>query len=404
MLNSFSIFTMKHYDVIVVGAGPSGGYVAKQLSKSGLNVGLFEEHREVGRPIQCAGLVSHRVFEILGKKKAVVNEIYGAYVHSPSGNTLTISQDKPKAYVVDRSKFDCMLVSEAVDSGSHLQLGSKVTEVKRKDKGIQISLKRDGKSEKYSSDLIIGCDGVGSKVARSFGFPKPKEVLSGFGVECLIDGKFDFRYLDIFVGNNVAPGFFAWLIPTDSGARLGLCTAMDKKNTKSYFENLMNLPQVKNRLGNIKIQHYITGAIPMGPAKQIVKDNVMLIGDSACQVKPLSGGGIYLGLLAGEYAADVAKSALETENLSEKYLRQYPKSLQNDVGKELRRAYQLRKIYMELTDEHIEEGFKVLNNEKILSFIGKSGDIDYPSGLTKAVLKKAPSLMKFAGPVLKSLI
>jgi geranylgeranyl reductase family protein len=395
---------MKHHDVIVVGAGPSGGYLAKQLSKSGFDVGLFEEHREVGRPVQCAGLVSHRVFDILGDKKAVINEIYGASVHSPSGKILTLSQDKPKACVIDRSKFDRMLVAEAVDSGAHLQLGSKVTDAKRKDKGVRISVKKDGKTTEYSSDLIIGCDGVGSKVARSFDFPKPVEMLSGYGIECIIKGEMDSSYLDIFVGNKIAPGFFAWLIPTDSGARLGLCTARDKINTKSYFENLMNFSQVKKRLGKIKIQHYISGAIPLGPIKQIVKDNVMLVGDSACQLKPLSGGGIYLGLLAGGYAHDVAKSALESGDLSEKSLKRYPKSFQNDVGKELRRANQLRKIYMELSDEYIEEGFKILNNKKILSFIGKSGDIDYPSGLTKAVLKKAPSLMKFAGPVLKSLI
>jgi geranylgeranyl reductase family protein len=395
---------MKHYNVIVVGAGPSGGHVSTLLSKFGFEVGLFEEHREIGLPIQCAGLVSRRVFDILGEKKAVVNEIYGAKVHSPSGNTLFLSQDKPKACVIERSEFDSTLVSESVKSGTDLHIGSKVTDIKRKDKLIQIEVKQEGKRNQFSSDLIIGCDGVGSKVARFFGFPKPKEVLSGFGAECVTDSDLDCRYLDIFVGNKIAPGFFAWLIPTKSGARLGLCTARDKKNTKVYFDNLMNFNQVKKRLGKIKIQQYITGAIPMGPSKQIVKDNVMLVGDCACQVKPLSGGGIYLGLLAGGYAAEVAKIALESEDMSEKTLKKYPKLVQNDVGKELKRANQLRKIYMNLKDAHIEEGFKILNNEKILSFIGRSGDIDYPSGLTKAVLQKAPRLMKFAGPVLKSLI
>lgn len=395
---------MKYYDVIVVGAGPSGGYVSSLLSRQGFDVGLFEEHNEIGRPVQCAGLVSLRVFDIIDSKVGVINEISGAKVHSPSGKILTIHGEKPKACVIDRTLFDGALVEDAVNSGSRLYLGSKVKSAKRKDGKIHIEVKKAGKIKEFSSNLIIGCDGVGSVVARSFDFPKPKEVLVGFGAECILDKEIDKDYVDIFIGNKIAPGFFAWLIPTENGARVGLCTSWDKKNTRTYFENLLSQKEVKNRLGRIKIESYIAGAIPLGPIKKIVKENVMLTGDAACQVKPLSGGGIYLGLLSAQHAAKVAKEAIESENVSEKMLQRYPKLVQSDVGKELKRAHQLRKIYLKLSDEHFEEGVKVLNDEKILSLLSKHGDIDYPSGLTKAVLKKAPRLMKFAGPVLKSLI
>ncbi|UCE36794.1 MAG: NAD(P)/FAD-dependent oxidoreductase [Thermoplasmata archaeon] len=396
---------MKHYDVIVVGAGPAGGHVAHLLGSQGFDVGLFEEHNEIGRPIQCAGLVSLRVFDILGNKKGVLNEIKGAKVHSPSDQILDIHSNSPKACVIDRAEFDNSIVINAVDSGCDLHLGSKVKEVKRKNGKIHIQESKKGKKEDFTANLIVGCDGLGSIVARSFGFPKPKEVLSGFGAECIVNTDFDIEYVDIFVGNKIAPGFFAWLIPTgEGGARLGLCTAHDKKNTRHYFENLLTHKAVRSRLKDVKIETYITGAIPIGPTKNIVSDGVMLVGDSACQVKPLSGGGIYLGLLSGGYAANVAAGALEYEDVSEKSLRKYPQLVQADVGKELKRAFQLRKIYLGLKDKHIEEGFKILADKKVLSLIGKRGDIDYPSGLTKAVLKKAPRLMKFAGPVLKSLI
>jgi flavin-dependent dehydrogenase len=138
--------------------------------------------------------------------------------------------------------------------------------------------------------------------------------------------------------------------------------------------------------------------------KSICADRVMLAGDSAAHVKPLSGGGIYLGLLCGSHCAYVAAAALEEGNLSAKRLREYERLIKNDVGKELKKAYALRKIYLGLKDKHLEEGFDILSNEKIQSYIARSGDIDYPAGLTKTVLQKAPKLMKFAGPVLKSLI
>ncbi len=395
---------MKSYDIIIVGAGPSGGHVASLLSKQGFDVGLFEEHHEIGRPVQCAGIVSNRIFEILGSKNGVINEIKGAKVHSPSNRTITIKGDKPRAWVIDRAEFDRVTVEGAVNSGCDLYLGSKVTNIKRKEGKILIEVRKSGTKSNFTGRLIIGSDGVGSAVARAFGFPRPKEVLSGFGAECLIENEIDSDYVDIFVGNKIAPGFFAWLIPTGSNVRLGLCTSHHNKNTRHYFEKLLLHKEVKEKLGEVKIEHYVAGAIPLGPMKNITSEGVMLVGDAACQVKPLSGGGIYLGLLCGTHCAKVAAEALELNDLSQKRLRGYFKLVQDDVGKELKRAATLRKIYLGLKDEHLEEGIKILDDERILTLIGKKGDIDYPSGLTKAVLQKAPRLMKFAGPVLKSLI
>jgi geranylgeranyl reductase family protein len=395
---------MNQYDVIVVGAGPVGGFIASAISKAGFNVTLLEEHRIIGRPVQCAGLVSNRVFDILGKKIGVINEVKGAKVHSPSGKILDFVSRKPKAWVINRGEFDGAIAKKAVNNGCQLALGSKVTSCKRQDNGIIVEVKKNRNNEKIKSQLVIGTDGVGSIVARSFGFLKPGEVISGFGAECSGNRDIDSEFVDIIVGNKIAPGFFAWVIPTGEEARIGLCTSQGKKNTYQYFLKLLSHPVVKERMGDVKIDHYITGAIPLGPMKKPYSEGIMLAGDAACQVKPLSGGGIYLGLLCGKHCADVAISALENDDVSEYGLAHYEKRIKNDVGRELKRAYALRKIYVELKDKHLEEGFSVLSDEKILKLISEQGDIDYPSGLTKAVLKKAPRLMKFAGPVLKSLI
>ncbi|UCG70007.1 MAG: NAD(P)/FAD-dependent oxidoreductase [Thermoplasmata archaeon] len=395
---------MKHYDVIVVGAGPVGGFVADAISKKGYKVALLEEHREIGRPVQCAGLVSHRVFKILDSEFAILNEVRGARVHSPSNRSLLFEAANPKACVIDRAVFDSTLVNKAVDSGCMLQLGAKVIDIKRHNDGIRVELSENRSKIEMECKLVIGSDGVGSQVARNLNFPKPNEILSGYGAECIGDENANKDFVNIFVGNKIAPGFFAWIIPTDEGIRIGLCTSKGKESPKYYFKNLLKNPKVIEIMGNSKIKGYIAGLIPMGPMKKICSDNAMLVGDAAAQVKPLSGGGIYLGLLCGSHCADVAASALENDDVSEKSLKEYPKLVKVDVGKEIKRATQLRKIYVGLKDEHMEEGFNILNDEKVLSFIAKHGDIDYPSGLTKTVLKKAPRLMKFAGPVLKSLL
>jgi geranylgeranyl reductase family protein len=395
---------MKHYDVIVVGAGPVGGFIAGTIAKKGYSVALLEDHREIGKPVQCAGLVSPRVFELLGSKPGIVNIVRGAVVHSPSGRILTFDGKRPKANVIDRTVFDSHIVHEAVDSGCELRLGSKVMEAGYHEKGIVVKYKEAGRNTEITTSLIIGCDGCGSVVARGFGFPHPKEILTGFGGEFVGEYASDKEFVDIFVGNKVAPGFFAWNIPTDSGARVGLCVTAGKLGPRRFFNSLLDNPALRDRLKGFELERYIAGVIPMGPMKTICTDRVMLAGDSAAHVKPLSGGGIYLGLLCGSHCADVAAAALEEGNLSAKRLREYERLIKKDVGKELKKAYTLRKIYTGLKDKHLEEGFDILGNENILSFIAKSGDIDYPAGLTKTVLQKAPKLMKFAGPVLKSLI
>jgi flavin-dependent dehydrogenase len=283
-------------------------------------------------------------------------------------------------------------------------LGTKVTDLRRHNDGIRVEVSENRSKKEIACKLVIGSDGVGSRVARSLDFPKPNQILSGYGAEYIGDENANKEFVNIFVGNKIAPGFFAWIIPTDEGVRVGLCTSKGKESPHHHYKDLLKNPKVKDILGNSKIKGHIAGLIPMGPMKKIYSDNAMLVGDAAAQVKPLSGGGIYLGLLCGKHCANVAQSALENEDVSEKSLKEYPKLVKEDVGKEIKRATQLRKIYVGLKDEHMEEGFNILNDEKILKYIAKHGDIDYPSGLTKAVLKKAPRLMKFAGPVLKSLL
>lgn len=378
--------------------------MAGSISKKGFKVALLEEHREIGRPVQCAGLVTHRVFDILGYKCGIVNEVSGAKIHSPSDKTMFFQAEKSKACVIDRGIFDKTMAQNAVASGVELELGSKVTGMKRHDPEITLEVKSRGKSFEMKCNLLIGADGASSIVARNFDFPRPKSILSGFGAQCISDEVIDKDYVDIFVGNDIAPGFFAWIIPTDKGARIGLCISKGKQRPYHYFKKLISLPGVRARLGKLKIESYVTGTIPMGHLKKPYTDSVMLVGDAAAQVKPLSGGGIYLGLLCGSHCAEIAVKALKAQDVSGNFLKDYKKLIQNDLGRELKRANQLRKIYVNLKDEHLEEGFEILSDEKLLSYIAKHGDIDYPSGLTKAVLKKAPRLMKFAGPVLKSLI
>ena len=123
--------------------------------------------------------------------------------------------------------------------------------------------------------LLIGTDGVSSIVTRSFGFVSPTEVLSGFGAECLGSRDIDSEFVDIIVGNNIAPGFFAWVIPAGEQTRIGLCATEGTGPVTQYFKRFHGLCLSRGLVPDGKPLRSITGTIPLGVLNQTTVDNVM---------------------------------------------------------------------------------------------------------------------------------
>jgi len=394
---------MKKYDVVVVGGGPIGGFVAKNIAEKGYNTAIFEEHKRIGTPLKCAGLVTPRVFDFFNfsKNKVVENKIYGANFHSPCGDVLTIGGNKLHALVIDRPQFDQEIMNKANDAGVELRLGSKaISGIKNADK-IELEIKEECKVSKIKSFLLIGADGPHSKIRKTFDFPQPTEFLKGIGAKAT-DINLDPKYVEIFLGRNIAPGFFAWAIPTNkegTEARIGLCIDETSKYTlKQCFNNLIKQKIFKN----IKIKNHIAGTIPLGALKKTTTSNVMLVGDAAAQVKPTSGGGIYPGLICARHCSSIAIDSLENYNYSSRYLRRYHALWNNEIGKELNRGMIFRKIIKNLDDNKIDKYLNKINNTKNIDIICNYGDIDYPSKLAFPLLKKNPSFVRLLPSAFKN--
>ena len=385
------------YDAVVVGARPVGGSVAGIISKKGFNVLILEEHNDIGRPVQCAGLVTLRVFDFVDAKKTILNSIQGVNIYSPQGHKLIIDGKKTEAVVIDRAGFDKKIVMDAVNSGSEILLGSKVIDIKRKN-GIRIKFLKDGIVNEVECSLLIGADGANSVVSKVFNFPKPKEIISGFESE-MVDIDIDRKFVEIFVGNRVAPGFFSWIISAEDTCMVGLCSA---SHPFYYFRKMFKNKVSEEILKNAKPISYIAGTIPFGVIDKTYDDNVMIAGDAACQVKPTSGGGIFTGLVGAKHCGNIAVKALEENDFSSKMLSEYQKLWYNEIGNELKNGLRLRKIFRNLSDSDFEKIFNILDDEEILDLISKYGDIDYPSRISKILFKK-PKMLKLIGPLVKAL-
>ncbi len=392
----------KKYDVVVVGGGPIGGHIATLIAKRGYKVLVTEEHGEVGKPMECAGIFSTKALDIVDVDcgGTVLNRIRGAEVYSPGGKKITITAKDDRAVVVDRTSFDKRIVMHAVKSGAELALNSRVVDSTLKNGSVLTTVMRDGEKVAVRSKLIIGADGVKSGVAKWFNLPRAPVLLPGFEAE-MENVKCDNDKVKIFVGNGIAPGFFAWIIPTNDIARVGLCT---KINTRKHFENLLSSDITKNFLGQAKALRFMGGVLPLGMLERTYGTRVMIAGDAACQVKATSGGGIYPGLVCATHCANVAVDALAKNDLSERFLARYHKKWMAELGRELKRDWLLHRIFQTFDDRKIEEAFELLDNPRILKLLEKKGDIDYPSKLVLPVLRIEPGFLKFTTTTVKDFL
>lgn len=367
-----------NYDVVIVGGGPIGCFVARHIAEFGRKVLILEEHREVGEPPHCAGLVSSEVLSISGVGDDVIlNKIRGADIYAYDGTRFSFLGEKTYALVIDRILFDKRLSVMAENSGADLLRDSRVIGFERDNSEVEVIFVRSGKESKVRTSLVIGADGAYSMVAKSFNLPLPKEIIYGFQVEGELDCVSPFQ-VSVMMDNETSPGWFSWIIPlSEDYARIGLGINV-KGNPRKYLNKLCNKWKLLKSFKDSNIKRIMGGLIPLGLIDRSFTDNVMLVGDAAVQLKPLSGGGLYLGLLAGLICSEVALESLDRGDFSSSMLSKYHKLWMKSVGREIKLGLRLRKIFLGLTDEEKSELLRVLDNQEAKSIILSTGDIDHP--------------------------
>ncbi|MCI4338329.1 MAG: NAD(P)/FAD-dependent oxidoreductase [Thermoplasmata archaeon] len=387
---------MERFDALVIGAGPAGSSAAFELARRHRRVLVVEEHSRVGHPVQCAGLVSSRVLELAGSRASVLHPVNGAAVFSPALHRLGFRAAEPRAFVIDRGGLDRALAERAARAGAEFATGTRFDGFQRAADGtLEVNLRTpDGTPSRIPTRLLLGADGVASGVARAAGLRRRVEILPAFEAEFPVSPG-DPEDVEVYLGTSFAPGLFGWWIPDGTGgARVGLAATAGKLSAREYFERMLD--HLERRFGS-RLRNptsYLVSGIPIGHLPHIVADRVMLLGDAAAQVKPLSGGGIFLSQRAGQIAAETADTALEKDRLGAEELAQYPARFDAEVGEELRKALYLRRVFLRLTDADLEKIVQALDDAGLRGSIVAFGDIDFPSDLVWRLLRQSPSLLR----------
>lgn len=360
------------YDVLVIGAGPVGSYLAYTLASRGHKVAVFEQRPVVGEEVCCTGIVGKECFDRFRIAEAsIAARANSCRLFSPSGRSLRLWKETVQAYVIDRTAFDSELGRRAQEEGVEYFLSTKVNDVAVVDHHVTAEVEYGGGVGNVDGKVVIISNGFGFSLPRRLGLGQVGDFVLGAQAEVDVLG---IDEVEVYFGQDIAPGFFAWLVPTSAGkALVGL---LSRRSPGLHMRKLLSklFAEAKIASAEAKIAY---GGIPLKPLPRTYGERVVAVGDAAGQVKPTTGGGIYYGLLCADLAADTVDEALGDGDLSARRLRSYEKGWKQMLARELQIGYWGRRLYERLSDGQIDHMFGVVQSNQIHEALLQSPDFSF---------------------------
>lgn len=345
------------YDVIVVGAGPSGSTAARFAAANGASVIVFEKDREIGVPVRCAEGVSEASLSrfIEPNPKWVAATIDKFRFYSPTKRIVDLYSNE-KGIVLHRHLFDQELAVLAVNSGAEIYTKAYVHGLERKNNQTEVYVQHLDREITITARIVIAADGIESRIARFAGISTNLKLKDIESCAQVLAGNVDINpeRTDFYLSCRWAPGGYVWVFPKGeriANIGLGVNGAMSGgRSAMSYLDSFLNenFPDAA-RLATI------AGGVPIdNNLSELVADGFMVVGDAAHQVNPMTGGGILAAMNAGQMAGSVAAEAIRIGNTSKKNLQEYEKEWNKSVGKDYKRFYRLKEWIRNLTDQDFE--------------------------------------------------
>jgi len=352
------------YDVLVIGAGPAGSIAAKTAAEKGLDVLLIEKRQEIGDPVRCAEGVSKQYLKrhVEIDKKWICADLKGSRIYAPDGTKIEMAEEiagGEVGYVLERKIFDRALAENAAKAGAEVRVKTRATGLIIEDDFIKgARLMHLGKEYDVHAKIVIGADGVESKVGRWAGIDtslKPIDIETC--VQYLVAGiDINQEYCEFYIGSEIAPGGYVWIFPKGEGKAnvgigiLGSKMGKFKPRPVDYLNTFL-----EKKFPNARIVEMIFGGVPVsGSIEKTSANGLMLIGDAARQSDPVTGGGILNAMDAGKMAGEAAFAAISAGDVSlEKFEDVYEKRWRATTGHALDLSLIVKNCFIDLTDEDL---------------------------------------------------
>ncbi len=364
--------------ISVIGAGPGGGFSAYLLAKAGMDVQVFEEHKTIGEPVACTGVITGDVMahRLRLPKELIVNKISKARIFSPDGQHIEVRLKND--IIIDRAGFDRHVSSIAKDAGAKFFTNHRFESLERGSDKIVVAVKDKTKNEakKIESDYLIGADGPVSSVAKAAGLYGNRKFYSGIQVTLPVEND---NVIDFYPSEDG----IAWVVPENDGiARVGIAA---NKEANSYFKRFIT--GVAGKDYEKKIIGWQAGPIPIYDPrlKSATKDGrILLVGDAATMVKAPTLGGINQSLMGAESAAQAIVNGGN-----------YEKLWKRKMGMDLYISLMMRKAMERFSNKDYNRLVGRFAKEKNRQLLEKY-DRDEPRKFALKLLMREPGLLLLA--------
>ncbi|MDO8578352.1 MAG: NAD(P)/FAD-dependent oxidoreductase [Dehalococcoidales bacterium] len=357
------------YDIAVIGAGPVGSRMAFQLAGLGYRVVVVDKKADIGGPVCCTGIIGRECADSLSLHNNIVfRQTNAARLFSPSGKEVRVWRPEPQATILDRPAFNAAMAARAQKQGAEYRLNTPVSNIAVAEGGASLKL---ASREKIEARTVVVAAGFAAKLTGMPDSVKGSDFITGAQAEVETVGVDE---VEVYFGDDVAPGFFAWLSPTSPNkALVGL---LSRRRPGYYLKKLLARLRSEGRIvsSDVEMTH---GGIPLQPPERTFDERMVVVGTAAGQVKPTTGGGIYYGLLCADIAAKHLSRGLKSGDLSAASLSRYQRDWQKLLGKELRIGYWARKLYERLNDRQLDYVFDIITSTGIDKAIMEAEDLSF---------------------------
>ena len=376
------------YDVVVVGGGPAGSMAAWEAAKGGVSVCMLEKDRDIGYPVRCgeaAGESGLRQFVEI-EDSWIAEKITSVKLVSPNLTSVDIDFAAETGYILNRRIFDYDLSRYAANAGAEVYTKAYVKNVLANNGEVNgVVLDYLGEEKQIQAKIVIGADGLTSRVGRWAGL---KTLVRMKDMESAV--QYSVANVDIepnkmimYVGMNHAPGGYIWVFPKGkkfANIGIGISGKYSKhKSAQKYLDEFMD-----REYPDAAILTTMCGGVPCAkPMEKPVANGIMLVGDAAHQINPMTGGGIVAGMKGGWIAGQVAAEAIQNNDYSENGLIAYPKRMRKDFGKNHERFYKIKESTEKLTNEELdsiaEKVLSIPHNKRTLTSVFKAAVFKKPT-------------------------